>query len=148
MLVGESHLDDLPAHVLVDERPRRACGGDATAVHDDQAVAELLRLVHVVRRHDEGHALLLEAVQALPDEVAGLGVEPGGRLVEDHELGPRDERPGDRQAPPHPARERVDLGAGALGELGELEQAQRPFAHGTPRQVEVAAVDQEVVEDA
>ena len=91
-------------------------------VHDDEPVAELLGLVHVVRRQDERHAALLQPVEAVPDDVAGLRVEAGGRLVEQQQLGLVDERAGDREPALHAARQRLDLVAGTLGELDEVEQ--------------------------
>ena len=46
-------------------------------------VGDALRLLHVVRREERRHALLTaEAADELPDLVAGLGVEPAGRLIE------------------------------------------------------------------
>ena len=91
VVVGvEAQLDDLAGRVPVDQLARRALGDDAAAVHDHEPVAELLGLVHVVRREHERHALALQLVEPLPHEVAGLRVEPGRRLVEQHELGPVD----------------------------------------------------------
>jgi hypothetical protein len=58
--------------------------------------------------------------------VAGLRVEAGRRLVEQQQLGLVDERAGDHEAPLHPARQRLDLVAGPLGQLDELEQLDRP----------------------
>ena len=86
-------------------------------------------------------------VEAVPQEVAGLGVETGGGLVEDQDLGVRDERAGDREPALHPPRQRVDLVVGPLGELGEVEQLLGPLADDPPGQVEVAAVDHQVVEN-
>ena len=45
-----------------------------------------------------------------------------------------------------PARQRIHLVVGALGELGELEQLLGSLADHAAGQVEVAAVDHEVVE--
>ena len=96
-----------------DQLARRALGDDAPAVHDHEAVAQLLGLVHVVRREHEGHALALQLVEALPQEVARLRVEAGRRLVEQQQLGLVDERAGDREPALHAARERVDAVARA-----------------------------------
>ena len=52
--------------------------------------------------HD-GHALLPELAQPLPDDQAGLGIEAGGRLVEDQQLGLIDETARDQQATLHAA---------------------------------------------
>ena len=93
----------------LDERAGRALGDDLRLVHDHQPVAQLLRLVHVVRREDERHALLLEAVETVPEQVSRLRVEAGGRLVEQQQVGLVDEPAGDDQAPLHAPRERLDL---------------------------------------
>ena len=118
----EAQLGDLAGRVLLDQRARAALGDDLGLVHDDEPVAQLLGLVHVVGRQDERHAALLEPVQAVPQQVAGLRVEAGRRLVEEQHVGLVDQRAGDRQAPLHAARQRLDLVVGALGQLGELEQ--------------------------
>ena len=58
LLVGvEAQLEHLARRVLLDERARAALGDDAPVVHDDEPVAELLGLVHVVGRDDERDAL-------------------------------------------------------------------------------------------
>ena len=101
---------------------RRALGHDLRLVHDDEAVAQLLGLVHVVGRQDERHAALLEPVEAVPQQVPRLRVEAGRRLVEEQQVGLVDEAAGDRQAALHAARHVLDLVAGPLGQLGEVEQ--------------------------
>ena len=147
VLRPEAELDHLALDVAVDQLARRALGDDLRPVHDHEAVAELLGLVHVVRREDERHALLLQPVEPVPERVAGLGIEAGRRLVEEQELGARDERAGDRQPPLHPARERVDLRVAAVGELDEVEQLGRPPGDDVAREAEEAAVDLEVLPD-
>ena len=77
---------------LLDELERRALLGDLAAVHDDEPVAELLGLVHVVGREHERHAALLQPEEAIPDDVPRLRIEPGRRLVEQQHLGVVDER--------------------------------------------------------
>ena len=115
-----------------------SCGGepsadDAAAVHDDEPVAELLGLVHVVGGQHQRDALLLEPVQPVPQHVAGLRVEAGRRLVEQQQLGLVDQRPGDREPPLHAARQRLDPLVGPVAELHELEQLVGPLARPRPR---------------
>ena len=125
----------------------RTLGDDLRLVHDDEAVAELLGLVHVVGGQDQRHATLLQPVEAVPEQVTRLRVEAGRRLVEEEQGRLVDQRPGDRQPPLHPARQRLDLVVLALGQLGELQQLVRaPVALG-PRQAEVAPVEDEVLAD-
>src|SRR5581483_11576459 len=102
------HLDHLLPGVATDELARRALRDDATIVEDEHAIAELRRLLHVVRREEHRRAGAVQLAELLPHEVAGLRVEPGGRLVEHEELRPVDERASDRQAPLEAARQRVD----------------------------------------
>ncbi len=97
-------------------------GHDAALIDDDKAVAELFGFVHVVGGEKQRRALFLEAEQAVPENVAGLWDEFGGRLVEQQDARVVDEGTGDGQAPFHAAGEVVDLGCGLVLELGELEQ--------------------------
>src|SRR6202020_2757688 len=94
----EAELEDLLGGMALDELARAALGGEAPLVHDPQAVAELPGLGHGVRRDDRGDALLLQPVEAVPEQVAGLGAEPGGRLIEDEQVRVGDEGAGDREA--------------------------------------------------
>ena len=131
----------------LDQRERRALGHDHALVHHDQPVAQLLGLVHVVRGDHQRDARLLEPEQLVPQQVPGLRVEAGGRLVEQQQVGPVDQGAGDRQPPLHAAGEVLDLGLRLLGELHELQQLVGPLADLGGRDPEVAAVDVEVVED-
>jgi hypothetical protein len=117
-----AQLEHLPGGVLLDQRAGRTLGDDPAAVHHHEPVAELLGLVHVVRGEHERDAALLQPVEPVPQHVARLRVEAGGRLVEQQQLGLVDERAGDGDAPLHPARQRLDLAGRAIGELDELEQ--------------------------
>ena len=108
--------------VLADERGRRALGHDRALVDDDEAVAELLGLVHVVGREHQRRALLLEPEQPVPQDVPRLRVEAGRRLVEQQDARVVDEGARDREAALHAAGEVVDLGLGLVVELGEREQ--------------------------
>jgi len=46
----EAKFEHFAAGVLVDQAARRSEGDDLRLVHDDQAITELLRLIHVVGR--------------------------------------------------------------------------------------------------
>ena len=131
--------------MLADERGRRALRHDAPLVDDDQPVAELLGLIHVVRRQQQRRALLLQPEQPVPQDVPRLRVEPGRRLVEQQDAGVVDEGARDGEAALHAPREIVDLALGPVGELGELEQLVGALAQMLERQAEVAAVDDEVL---
>ena len=143
--VAEAQLDDFARRVALDQLSRRSLGDDLPLVHDDEAVAELLGLLHVVRRQEQCHALALEPVEPVPDDVARLRVQPGRRLVQQKHLRVVDERPGDRQPALHPARERLHAILGAIGELDELEQLVGPLAQHRAGKPEVAPVDDDVL---
>jgi hypothetical protein len=126
---------------------RRAFGDDLAVVHHHQPVAQLLGLVHVVGGQHQGHALVLEPVQPVPQHVPGLRVQSGGRLVQQQDLRVVDQRPGDRQPALHAAGQRFDLVLGPVGQLGEVQQLldlgpQHPLGNA-----EVPAVDVEVLPD-
>jgi hypothetical protein len=82
----EPQLHDLLRRERFDELPRRALCSKAALVHHDKSITELFCFVHVVRRDDEGHTFLLEAIEAIPQQVSGLGIEPRCGLVEDEQV--------------------------------------------------------------
>jgi hypothetical protein len=98
-----------------------------------------------VGRQHQRDALLLEPEQPVPEDVPGLGVESGGRLVEEQQVRVVDQRPGDRQPPLQAAGEAVDLLAALVGELEERQELVGPGGHLGARQSEVAPVDQQVL---
>ena len=144
---AEAQLEHLARGVLADQRGRRALGHDPALVDHDQPIAELLGLIHVVGGEHQRRALLLQAEQPVPEDVARLRVEAGGRLVEQQDAGVVHERARDREAALHAAGQVVDLGLRALGQLGELEQLVGALADVGARQAEVAPVDEQVLAD-
>ena len=82
---------------------------------------------------DRRDPFALEPVQPVPQEVAGLRVEPGGRLVEQQQLGVVDQGPGDGEPPLHAAGERLDrlvvyAGDGEHVHAQVLEAGLRPLS--------------------
>ena len=82
-----------------------ARGHLASPVHDGDPVAQLLHLLHVVARVDDGGALLVEALDAVEDGAAALGVHGHRGLVEDDEVGAVRDPARDVEAAQQPARE-------------------------------------------
>ena len=82
-LAVDPQLDELAAEV-VSERGRSVESDEATRVHDRDPVAQLLGLVEVVRREQDGQ---LRTRAQLRDDVEELGadarIEPDRRLVEE-----------------------------------------------------------------
>ena len=138
----EAQLEHLAGGPLLDQRTRAALGDDPAVVHDDEPVAELLGLVHVVRRQHQRHPVPLEPEQPVPQHMPGLRVEARGRLVEEQDLRLVDQRAGDRQPALHAAGQRLDEAVGTVGEVRELEQLVGPLADHGAREPEVAPVDE------
>ena len=79
-------------------------------IEHHHAVGHLLRRAHVVRHDDARHRMVLpRAEDQLVDHVAHDRVQPGGRLVVEHDLRLQGQRPGQAHALPH-----------AAGKLGRL----------------------------
>jgi len=86
-------------------------------------VAELVGLVHVVRRdQDRQVALALDLGEHLPDRDPRHRIETGGRLVEKEDARLVDQAAGDFDAPPHAARQVLHLRLAPLRQLDRLEQ--------------------------
>lgn len=143
----ETHLHDLAGGVLRDEIAGAALGDDPPLVHDDQSIAELLGLIHVMGGEDQGHALALEPEEPIPQDVPRLRVQPGGRLIEQQQLGVVDQAAGNDEATLHPSGEGLDLVAAPLGELRELQQLIGASAHLGAGEAKEAAVNPEVLLD-
>src|SRR5262249_47821850 len=146
--VRQMDLDDLAADVARDQLVRGALRHDAAAVHDDEAIAELRRLLHVMRGEQDGGAATLERADALPHEPPRLRVEAGGGLVEDDELVLVEQRALEHQPAAHAARQLLDRVRAVIAQLREPDQLV-----DTPRGLrtayaEVAGVDQQVLVDA
>jgi hypothetical protein len=77
-------------------------------VDDGDAVGELVGLLEVLRAEQHRGALGDERPDDLPHLVARARVEPGGRLVEEEQLGRDDEAGRDVEAAAHAAREVLD----------------------------------------
>ena len=107
-----------------------------------QPIAQTLGLVHEMRRQQDRLAARQQRLQPLPDQMARLRIEPGGRLVHEDQVGIVDQRPRQRQASLHAARQLADPRRPSGGQAGELQQLrQRARATSRIAQPEVATVD-------
>src|SRR6185436_17053890 len=95
-LAGE--LDDVRRLELRDQFGRRAESDEMAVIDDRDAVAEALRLFHVVRREQHRTAAFAESRDDFPQLDAALRIEAGRRLVEEEDVGPADERGRDGEA--------------------------------------------------
>ena len=115
--------------------PRHSCSGlpwaiDPARVDDGDLVGELLGLVHEVGGEDDGHPVGAQLADQLPGGAAGLRVEPGGRLVEEDQLGAADDGHGQGQPLLLAAGEPPVGGAAAAAEAEPLDQRVRRPAGG------------------
>ena len=84
-------------------------------VDDPDPVGEHVGLLEVLRRQEHRHAVLArEPGDLLPEGRAALRVEPRGRLVEEEDARPVDEREGEVEAALHAAGVAADLAVGGV----------------------------------
>src|SRR4029079_12800306 len=81
--VGEAHLENVLSGDRRLQLERRVERFQLPVIDDRDAIAELVRLVHVVRGQQHGQLTLrLDLLQHFPYGDAGYRVETGGGLVE------------------------------------------------------------------
>jgi hypothetical protein len=113
-------------------------------VDDGDAIAELVRLVHVVGGQEHGEVLrFLDAPEHLPDGGARHRIEPGRGLVEEEDARFVHEAAGDLHPPAHAAREGLDRLVGPGRELDGLEElGDQPFSLCARHAVELGEDEQ------
>ena len=141
---GAKNLDHIRLQVLRNQGPRLPFGNFSAMVEHQQPRAQPLSLVHEMGGQQNGFTLLQQQLQALPHQVAGLGVEAGGGLVEQQQARVIDQRT--RQAEPalHTARQLARLGFGLVRERGKLQQGRNTSPNLGVFHAKVAAINQQV----
>ena len=104
---------------------RRADADDPAFAEHGDPVGELLGLVEVVRGQEDRRAERAEVADRLPGGAPRAGIEPGRRLVEEHELGVADEREPEVEPALLAARERPAAGVRLLGQPDDLDDLGR-----------------------
>ena len=127
------------------ELARRPLGDDLAVVDDRDPVGELVGLLEVLRAQQDRRALGDERADDAPDLVARARVQPGRRLVEEHELGRHDDARRDVEPAPHPAGEVLDELAGRLRQPERVEQLAGAVLRRLAAQPEQAADEDEVL---
>ena len=130
----EDDLDALAAELVL-ELVGRALGDHAAVVDDRDLVGQVVGLLEVLRRQEDRGALPHELGDHVPHPEPRAGVEARGRLVEEEDRRPRDERAGEIQAAAHAARVGLREPVAGVGELEALEQLARPVGRPAPAQV-------------
>src|SRR3989441_8888806 len=103
-------------------------GDDLAQVDDRDALAELVRLFHVLGGKEDRHVLfLVEAAQILPHCGARLRVEAGRGLVQERASGLTHEPRAQVEPAAHPARVRVRAAVRGILQLQALEELLDPL---------------------
>src|ERR1700730_13456068 len=89
-------------------------GNHLAVIDDHDAIAEALRLLHIVRGVDEGFAALLQSLKIFKDSVAALRIDTDRWLIEQQDLWIVKKRCGEVQAPFHASAESSHFLAGAI----------------------------------
>ena len=120
--VGDLEVDEVAGDLRL-EVVRGVAGDDLAVVDDDDAVAELVGLVEVVRGEEDGRAAPVAQVGDVGPQVrAGLRVQARGRLVEEHQGRLVDQAHGDVEPAPLATGHRLGLPVPQAVELELVEQ--------------------------
>ena len=106
---------------------------DAAPVDDDDASHDLDERIHLVGDDEHRHALGGQPAEHLGEHVLVGGVDPGGRLVHEQDVGLGGERTGDEHPALLSAREGAHVGPGAVGEADDVERTGDDLAVGGRR---------------
>src|SRR5271165_3634143 len=103
------------------ELARRPDRQDAPVLHDRDTIGQRLGLVEVVGREDDRLAEIAQRADRPPRRPPRLGVEAGGGLVEEDQVGVADEREPEVEPPQLTARELAAAHVGLVLEPGQGE---------------------------
>src|SRR5205807_8396914 len=98
-----------------------ALSDQAPVIEDSDAVAQALRLLHVVGGVEDREALGAESLDVVEDGRSALGVDADGRLIEHEQPGPVEEPGGDVQPTLHTARVLLHSVVSPVSQAAELE---------------------------
>ena len=96
-------------------------GEDAPPGQHDHPVGQLVGLFEVVGGDQHGGPGRGQVLHGRPGPPAGLGVQAGGGLVQEQQLGPADDAQGDVDPAAPAARQGADPGPGLAGEAEQLQ---------------------------
>ncbi len=117
----DDDLDPLAADLAL-ELVCGAAGDDLAGVDHRDLVGQLVGLLEVLGREQQRRALPHLVADDLPHAEAAARVEPGGRLVEEEQLRPADQRARKVEPPPHAARVRLRDPVGGAFEIERRQQ--------------------------
>jgi hypothetical protein len=113
-----------------------ALSDEVAVVDDGDPVGELVGLVQVLGGQQHRGPAGGQRPDDLPDLAAATRVQPGGRLVQEQQLGGDDDAGGDVQPPSHAPGVGLDLPPGRLGQPEGVQQLARPRPGAWPREAE------------
>ncbi len=125
---------------------RRSLGDQPAAVDDGDPMGQMVGLVEVLRRQEDGRAVGDERLDHVPEREAAAQVEPGRRLVEEDDGRAGHERAGEVEAPAHAAGVRLHEALARVAQIERGEELVRPRTGGAPSEVIEAAEHLEVLE--
>jgi hypothetical protein len=131
---GHAEADPRLAADQPGQAGRRVEGDDPAGVDDADAVAQFLRLFHVVRRQDDCPPFSFDRADHIPEVAPCLRVKPCGRLVKEDDLRLVDEGERDRQPLLLPPRQRLHTGVALLVEADGSEHGVDPARRDWPVQ--------------
>jgi hypothetical protein len=100
-----------------------ALGDEPPVVDDADAVGELVGFLEVLRGEEDRHAeLVVEPPHLLPHAGAADGIESGGGLVEEQDVGVVHERGGEVEPPAHATRVGADATVERVAEVDQCAQ--------------------------
>ena len=115
------------------------------ALVDDRDPVAALRFFHQVGGEKDGHILLVaQPVKRLPEIDPRPGIEPGGRLVEQEQLGAMEQALGDLDPPLQAAGKCLDQLAGAIAQIEFKQEMIDPRPQRRARQAVEAPLMGEV----
>mmetsp|Transcript_104 Transcript_104/g.235 ORF Transcript_104/g.235 Transcript_104/m.235 type:complete len:293 (+) Transcript_104:161-1039(+) len=155
----EAHHELMGGHLVLDtggdgelearaETPLQVCGvadaSELAASEDAEAVAQGICLLHGVGGEEHG-AVLLVVVDHVPQRTARCRVQPGGGLVEQHDLGVAHEGDGDAEATLHAAGVLAGLLVAGLEQVDLGEAVRHHVLEQRPVHVLESAVEHQVL---
>src|SRR5205085_3053384 len=132
--VTEGELHHLFRAERSDELARGAERDGLPVIDDCHAVAEHLRLIHIVRREQYGASLTFQLDDEVPELAPRLRVESRRRLVEEEQLGITNDGAGEREPLLLSSRQLADARSAFLLELHHADDV----VHRAPALVEAA----------
>src|SRR6267378_4167130 len=111
-----------PYGVTAKELVERPLRDDAAAIHDRDAVADLLDLAQQMRVEENGRASFAESADDLAHVVPADRIERTGGLVENDQVGRTEERDAEAEPLLHSLRERCDATRPAVGETDDRQR--------------------------